>query len=134
MGTLIKNTVVRPRNKRIELNRFYNVDRRIDGDVGSYSKAEESYNFSTLDGTLKTSDGAIDISSVYGFSGTPVAIYFYKRNDYISGTFDDRIIIFALDGLLYECPSSGGNFSVINGISFVNRPIGALLTFFYGFK
>lgn len=124
MGTLIKNTIVNPRNKRIEFNRFYGVDRRIDGDVGNYSKAEESYNFSLLDGTLKTCDGAIDVSGEYRFSGVPVAIYFYKRNDYENGKFDDRIIIYALDGLLYECSHRGGEFTVINGLSFINQPIG----------
>ena len=59
MGVIRKLKLKMPRRTRVELGRFYNVDHRVDGDVGAFNRAKLCYNFSCKDGTLKTSLGAI---------------------------------------------------------------------------
>ncbi|MBR2384493.1 MAG: hypothetical protein IKA99_02675 [Clostridia bacterium] len=116
----------RPRRARIELGKFYNVDHRIDGEVGSYNRAELCYNFSCKDGSLKTSFGLRSVGSKYTLPNYEVidAIYYFRHNDYENGVNADKIIAYGVSGSMYCVPASGGAYQKIPNLSFTKKPIG----------
>lgn len=126
MGIVRKLKLKKPRRSIIELGRFYNVDHRIDGDVGGFNKASLCYNFTCKDGSLKTSFGLKSLQSTYSLPNYEIfdAIYFYKRNDYVSGLNDDRIIAYSITGNMFEVSASGGAYTKIEGLNFSKKPIG----------
>lgn len=91
--------------------------------------AKISFNFSLKDGSLRSGEGA----EYFTVSGEPVAltasapkkIYYYKRYDVLNGVDDDRLILYAADGSLYEKPLfSSGGFSRVGTLSFNSPPEG----------
>ena len=126
MGIVRKLKLKKPRRARVELGRFYNVDHRIDGDVGGFNKAKVCYNFTCKDGALKTSFGLKGLQSTYRLPNYEIfdAIYFYKRNDYVNGVNDDRIIAYSTSGNMFVVSASGGAYTQIAGLTFTKKPIG----------
>ena len=126
MGLVRNLKLRRPRRARVELGRFYNVDHRVDGDVGAFNRANLCYNFSCKDGTLKTSFGLKNMQSTYKVPNNDLinAVYFYKHNDYVNGVNDDRIIAYGTSGDMYTVSVNGGNYVKIEGLHFSKKPIG----------
>ena len=54
----------------------------------------------------------------------PISLYYYKRNDYTLGVNDDRLLIYCSNKKTYECPMTGGNFTLVSGLEYDNQPIG----------
>ena len=126
MGVVKRLKLKRPRRVRVELGRFYNVDHRLDGDVGSFNRAQLCYNFSCEEGTLKPSFGLKSKKDEYKVPNYDVinSVYFFRHNDYINGVNDDRIIAYGTSGDMYSVSASGGEYVKIPGLHFNQKPIG----------
>lgn len=126
MGIVKRLNLKKQTRARLELGRFYGVDTRVDGDVGSFNKAVRCCNVSVKDGTLKSSFGIKSNGDKYVLPDNEelVSVYYFKHNDYEMGVSDDRIIAYASSGKVYSVSVSGGKFSVIDGLTFAKKPMG----------
>ena len=89
--------------------------------------AEAAFNFVGCDGALKDGEGVKDYAFGEGsclLSGaSPVKLYFYKRYDADEGARDDRLLVYASDGYVYEKTLSGA-FTKISDLHFSAAPEG----------
>lgn len=96
--------------------------------------AANTYNFDCGDGALKDGLGvrvleAGDIGMAAGVINYPDVrakkLHHYRRYDFVNGVRDDRIIMYASDGMLYQLKLDGadGTFDVIEGAYFETEPV-----------
>ncbi|MBO4262799.1 MAG: hypothetical protein J5903_03330 [Clostridia bacterium] len=110
------------KKRTVSFPRFYGVDNSAHGNAGGALYAEGSYNFDMNDGSLRQGLGA-EYAYNLSLPEKCVALYFYRRDDALSGE-DDRIIILGTSGKLYQKKISSGSFAQISGVTFSSRPIG----------
>ena len=126
MGIVKRLKLKSPKSARVDFGRFYGVDLRADGEVSGFNRAEMSYNCSFLDGSIKTSYGLKSLNDKYICPNEDLisSVYYFRHSDYNTGLRDDKIIAYTDSGNMYEVSLDGGTFTLIQGLTFNNQPIG----------
>ena len=126
MGFVGELKLKKPRRAVVNFGRFYGVDHRVDGDVSGFNRADMCFNFSCKDGTLKTTFGLKNVNDKFTLPDYAIidSLYYFRRNDYENGVNDDRLIAYATSGKMYTAPASGGELTLIEGLTFNKKPIG----------
>ena len=115
---------IRPsRKSTVTIRRFGGINLKADGNAGGNAYAEFSYNFDMGGGDLKSGIGADLLCTP--LPERPSGIWFYRRDNSLTGDCDDRIIIMGRSGKFYESGLNPiGNFTQIAGLNFSSEPIG----------
>ena len=103
------------------------MDSRIDQKLNPYGAAV-SFNFLSENGALSDGEGFSELKIggdvVELTAAFPKKIYYYKRYDTELEKRDDRLLIYADDGNVYEYDETERSFSPIQGLSFLKPPEG----------
>lgn len=97
------------------------------------SQAELSFNFACQDGALSDGVGLKEFSYPLGdltvvpslpVGTVPLKTYYYKRYDYETESSDDRLLVYAGDGKIYESRTSAAEpiMSAVAGLDFASAP------------
>lgn len=112
--------------KRVTINEFKSELSNVDEVAPSLSRPLECFNFKPDSGCLKNGEGVLQISG-FDFSALSgyeiIAIYFYKRYDYVRNESSDRLVVYASDGHLYSAPALGGKFIRVADVIFEEKPV-----------
>ena len=102
----------------------------LDDELLPLKCAKKSFNFESKNGALLDGGGVkqfeVDGVKLSLQTGVyPIKTYFYKRYDFDKKAEDDRLIVYASDGLCYEFRLFGGKeFLLLKDLSFSVAPIG----------
>ncbi|MBR1891180.1 MAG: hypothetical protein IJ811_01635 [Clostridia bacterium] len=124
-----------PKNRtvRVNLNKFHRgIDKSVDYSFSPES-ALDSYNFCYFDGALKdgfgikpfcVKSGTTTIEPKLPDGETVAALYYYELYDNDLDRYDDRLIVYAKSGKMYELKLFGGNAFTLLDKSFSEVPKG----------
>ena len=120
-----------PKTKRFQV-RITDFFRPPDASIAAALRpktASSSFNFSLKDGALKDGEGAA-VFAVNGYdceiSGKQLLrLYYYSRYDYLNEEKDDRLLVYADDGRIYEKKLKDDSaFAPVVGLEFAAAPEG----------
>lgn len=125
-----RTKITTPKEITVTFNPLKGFNDTVSPDAGGYAYAQSLQNLVVSDGTLVPGEG-VEMLTQYV---VPEDSFLFKRLYLFKGiksdgSADNRLIFYATDKYLYQCPLAGGTFTRITSVTFSSAPVGLMYNY-----